>query len=106
MVSEIFCRLFLQVINDGHVSWVSSKGSFLIAWKVLLEGLSTSNAHSLWPIRIDIFAVLMKNGCLTKLTFLLSMKKSTFRSAFLNPRVLIGLILCAAAAEIKVCVLL
>ena len=39
-------------------------------WKVLLEGLSTSNTHSLWPIRIDIFAVLMKNGCLTKLTFL------------------------------------
>ena len=43
--------------------------SFLIAWKVLLEGLSTSNAHSLWPIRIDIFAVLMKKAALQSLRF-------------------------------------
>jgi hypothetical protein len=34
----------------------------LIAWKVLLEGLSTSNTHALRPIWIDIFAVLMKKA--------------------------------------------
>jgi hypothetical protein len=61
---------------------------------------STFNAHALWPIRLDIFAVLMKNGCLTKLTLLRSMKRSTFRSAFFSPRVLIVLLLCAAAAGV------
>jgi hypothetical protein len=40
----------------------------------------------------------MKNGCLTKLTFLRSMKRSPFQSAFFSPRVLIALLLCAAAA--------
>src|SRR6476660_4176969 len=43
----------------------------------------------------------MKKGCLTKLMFLRSTKRSTLRSDFLNPPVLIALLLGAAAAEIK-----
>jgi hypothetical protein len=75
------------------------KRSFLIAWKVLLEALSTSNAHALWPIRTRHFRRFDGKGCLTSLAFLPSMKRSTFRSAFFNPRVLIALLLCAAGGS-------
>jgi N-acetylneuraminic acid mutarotase len=75
------------------------KRSFLIALKVLVEGLSISNADALWPIRTRHFCRFDEEGCLTKVTFLRSMKKSTFQSAFFSPRVLITLLLCAAGGS-------
>jgi hypothetical protein len=42
------------------------KRSFLIAWKVLQEGLSTSNAHAQWPIRTRHFRRFNEKGYLAK----------------------------------------
>ena len=48
---------------------------------------------------LDISAVFDEKAYLAKLTFLCSMKRSTFRSAFFSRRVLIPLLLCAAGGS-------
>jgi len=61
-----------------------------------LAGGISNVQRSSWRIWTRLFRCFDKKSCLTKFTFLRSMKRSTFRSAFFNPRVLGALFLCAA----------